>query len=565
MEAEAPLLVAVTSLPGAAGGAATAAAVGVAVARMGAREPLGVVVVDTESSSRPRPTLVSSAAARGLESRLRTDLPAVARGAICAVTATKESLPDAIDICRESGAATVVVHGEPALWRELVDTGEIDAAVIRADTKASRPLTALAARDLISAGTPTCVMPRPPGLVATRRALAGIESGGELGLRSARFARRFVRAQDGQAAPLTLFLALATVVAGMLLAILGSAATGASRFQRAADLAAVSAARSLRDDHHRLFLPATLPSGLPNPAHMSDSEYRQRATAAALEAAAANGAEEVTTTVTFPGATFAPTRARVDMSAAPAFAGEKSASELRVRAVAEAYPASAAPVGTAEASGGGYTGPLATRQGEGMRPDVARAFDAMFASASGAGHALTINSAFRSDAEQAALFAANPDPRMVARPGTSLHRCGTELDLGPPSAYGWLAANAQRFGFVQRYSWEAWHYGYVRGPAPCSASGDRVAAGRRRRRLPGGPALVRPCPLSGASRASRIALERARQRSRRATPRRVELQPARRLARRRERHRPVHAADGGRVRPCRPLRPGREPSTPRPI
>ena len=89
MEAEAPLLVAVTSLPGAAGGAATAAAVGVAVARMGAREPLGVVVVDTESSSRPRPTLVSSAAARGLESRLRTDLPAVARGAICAVTATR--------------------------------------------------------------------------------------------------------------------------------------------------------------------------------------------------------------------------------------------------------------------------------------------------------------------------------------------------------------------------------------------------------------------------------------------------------------------------------------------
>ena len=109
-----------------------------------------------------------------------------------------------------------------------------------------------------------------------------------------------------------------------------------------------------------------------------------------------------------------------------------------------------------------------------MRPDVATAFDAMFAAASGAGHALTINSAFRSDAEQAALFAANPDPRMVARPGTSLHRCGTELDLGPSSAYGWLAANAQRFGFVQRYSWEAWHYGYVRGPAPCSDLGERI-------------------------------------------------------------------------------------------
>ena len=156
--------------------------------------------------------------------------------------------------------------------------------------------------------------------------------------------------------------------------------------------------------------------------------------------------------------------------------GEASAEELSVTATAEAYPlaagGSAAP---AVATGGGYAGPLATRQGEGMRPDVARAFDSLSAAASASGHALTVNSAYRSDAEQAALFAANPDPRMVARPGTSLHRCGTELDLGPPSAYGWLAQNAGRFGFTQRYSWEAWHYGYVRGPAPCSASGDAVA------------------------------------------------------------------------------------------
>src|SRR6185436_8363454 len=26
---------------------------------------------------------------------------------------------------------------------------------------------------------------------------------------------------------------------------------------------------------------------------------------------------------------------------------------------------------------------------------------------------------------------------------------------------GWLAANARRFHFVQRYSWEAWHYGFI--------------------------------------------------------------------------------------------------------
>jgi LAS superfamily LD-carboxypeptidase LdcB len=47
-----------------------------------------------------------------------------------------------------------------------------------------------------------------------------------------------------------------------------------------------------------------------------------------------------------------------------------------------------------------------------------------------------VNSGFRSDAEQANLFAQNPNPTMVAPPGKSLHRCATELDLGSPSAYG---------------------------------------------------------------------------------------------------------------------------------
>jgi soluble lytic murein transglycosylase-like protein len=72
-----------------------------------------------------------------------------------------------------------------------------------------------------------------------------------------------------------------------------------------------------------------------------------------------------------------------------------------------------------------------------------------------------VTSGYRSDAEQARLFAAHPDPKWVAPPGTSLHRYGTELDLGPPSAYGWLDANCHRFGFVRRYEWEPWHFGYA--------------------------------------------------------------------------------------------------------
>jgi LAS superfamily LD-carboxypeptidase LdcB len=42
-----------------------------------------------------------------------------------------------------------------------------------------------------------------------------------------------------------------------------------------------------------------------------------------------------------------------------------------------------------------------------------------------------------------------PPDVVVAPTGKSLHRNGTELDLGPPGAYGWLAAHAERFHFVQ--------------------------------------------------------------------------------------------------------------------
>ena len=75
------------------------------------------------------------------------------------------------------------------------------------------------------------------------------------------------------------------------------------------------------------------------------------------------------------------------------------------------------------------------------------------------GLGLIVVSAFRSSAEQAVLFARHPDPRWVAPPGRSLHRLGTELDLGPPAAYGWLAAHGGAFGFVKRYAWEPWHFG----------------------------------------------------------------------------------------------------------
>jgi len=114
-----------------------------------------------------------------------------------------------------------------------------------------------------------------------------------------------------------------------------------------------------------------------------------------------------------------------------------------------------------------------------MRPDVALAFDRMDRAARADGVALVITSAFRSDAEQAVLFARHPDPKWVAPPGESLHRNATELDLGPRSAYPWLASNARRFHFVQRYSWEPWHYGYALNPrsAPRARGSDGASGG----------------------------------------------------------------------------------------
>jgi soluble lytic murein transglycosylase-like protein len=54
--------------------------------------------------------------------------------------------------------------------------------------------------------------------------------------------------------------------------------------------------------------------------------------------------------------------------------------------------------------------------------------------------------------------------------------------LGGDGAHAWLRDNAGRFGFVQRYSWEPWHWGYVPGcgggapaPAPDSAPGGLPA------------------------------------------------------------------------------------------
>ena len=277
-------------------------------------------------------------------------------------------------------------------------------------------------------------------------------------------ARRVSRAlvpESGQALLLLLGLASVLIVGALVLGALGQGLGVKSRHQRAADLSAVSAAHAMRRSYLRLFEPRVLPSGVPNPHHLSRARYLALARAAAVRAGRRNGVAVSPREVRFPLLSFAPTRVTVAIKDADPIAVPGAGSHrlvVRARATAELSPG----VGPrfdipTTGTGGGYDGPLAYRMGKAMRPDVALAFDRMAAAARReAGLSLSINSAFRSDAEQGRLFAANPNPRWVAPAGTSLHRYATELDLGPPRAYAWLARNARRFGFIHRYACKRW-------------------------------------------------------------------------------------------------------------
>jgi Transglycosylase SLT domain/D-alanyl-D-alanine carboxypeptidase/Putative Flp pilus-assembly TadE/G-like len=275
--------------------------------------------------------------------------------------------------------------------------------------------------------------------------------------------------QPGQATILVLG-AMAVLVAGSLvLGAFGQALGTKGRHQRGADLAAMSAARAMSKSYPRLFEPAFLEPGVPNPRHLSTDEYVALARRAAVKGGARNGVTVRSSDVRFPDAAFGPTRVKVAVHGRASVrigSDRRESLPVEARAAAEiAPPAGAGFDHPTHGSGGGYDGPLAYRMGKPMRPDVAEAFDRMAAAARReAGLSLSVTSGFRSDAEQARLFAANPNPKWVAPPGTSLHRYGTELDLGPPAAYGWLAANARRFGFIKRYAWEAWHFGFGANP-----------------------------------------------------------------------------------------------------
>src|SRR5680860_338775 len=96
------------------------------------------------------------------------------------------------------------------------------------------------------------------------------------------------RREEGQALLLALGASFALIAAALALVAIAGAVTGKGRAQRAADLAAISAARSMREDLPRLLSPPTLPNGLPNPRHLGKAAYLLRARVAATAVARAN-------------------------------------------------------------------------------------------------------------------------------------------------------------------------------------------------------------------------------------------------------------------------------------
>ena len=98
---------------------------------------------------------------------------------------------------------------------------------------------------------------------------------------------------------------------------------------------------------------------------------------------------------------------------------------------------------------------------------TARAFLVMATAAAEDGVELWIRSGFRSHDEQRMFYQAYREGwgNRAARPGHSNHQSGRALDiyLGP-GAYGWLEANARRFGFKRTVKGEPWHWEYLKRP-----------------------------------------------------------------------------------------------------
>ena len=120
-----------------------------------------------------------------------------------------------------------------------------------------------------------------------------------------------------------------------------------------------------------------------------------------------------------------------------------------------------------------------------LRPDAAKALDALAEGALSDGIRLLVSSSYRSYAYQERLFARYVSEdglaaaeRYSARPGTSQHQLGVALDFGSitddfaetkmgrwlyahAAEYGWSLSFPQGYEDVTGFQWECWHFRYI--------------------------------------------------------------------------------------------------------
>jgi hypothetical protein len=184
--------------------AADATAVGAAVA-VAAVEQLGlerVLLVDLEGHARARPSLLATDGARELEAGIRAadgSWRCAARGRICVAAPDPEREPaEPSEALLAAAPELALVVCGPGRFRELLDGCAHGAAALLAVSPGTpRALLTVLARELRERNTAFRAWLEPPGSLARRRALAGLDPGG----RCARRAGRDLRALVGASMP----------------------------------------------------------------------------------------------------------------------------------------------------------------------------------------------------------------------------------------------------------------------------------------------------------------------------------------------------------------------------
>jgi len=133
-------------------------------------------------------------------------------------------------------------------------------------------------------------------------------------------------------------------------------------------------------------------------------------------------------------------------------------------------------------SGSPYSMTVVTVGSKPTSKATAHAFLKWQAAADRAGVSLSINSGFRTMAEQQHLYSCYQtkscnNGNIAARPGYSNHQNGEALDLST-SSWSWVSRTASQFGFRATVAAERWHYEY-HGADPggiCSGASSTASA-----------------------------------------------------------------------------------------